>query len=484
MNDFIVTLMLLGAVSGSDSYLPFWMTANQYGLMPERNGALALLSAGQDFDDSMTWQFRWGASAAVNTYNDPLSPASSPVNLMIDQLFGSVRWKALTLDLGQRHREMDFLGADPSLGSLSVTGGHVVESGNARTMPGALITLDPIAVPFTRDRLWIFGAFGDYATMDKRFMQDALIHRTRMGARLDVTGRLSLSASLDHYALWAGTSPDGFVQPHSLKDYFRVITGSSAGSTGTISDQVNVIGDQGGSEIFRADWRGDGWKLTMQHDIPYSDASGMKFYNFPDGINTLHFGWDDKDRWISDLLYEYHYTMYQSGPINGEVIGEHGEKLTPEGVSTKGKDKYFWNGEYKSCWTHFGRMICSPLFLPAGIHDGTWSSALMNMDMENNRFKAHHFGMGGKLWKKHPYRLMLTWSRNYGTYNKSYAGENPADKPWGSVKETGLDQFSAAFTGKVGFRIKGLSMLYGLYLDRGEIRHDSIGATLGVRYDL
>ena len=65
MNDFIASLMLLGAMGSGDSYLPYWMTTNQYGLMPERDGAVALFQARTEFDDSKTLQWRWGTSMAV-----------------------------------------------------------------------------------------------------------------------------------------------------------------------------------------------------------------------------------------------------------------------------------------------------------------------------------------------------------------------------------------------------------------------------------
>lgn len=525
MNDFIISLLLLGAMSSSDGYLPYWMTTNQYGLMPERNGAMSLISAQTQFDDSKTWQYCWGASLGANTYNNPLDPASSPTHIMVDQLYASLRWKVFTLDLGQKHRENDFIGASPALGSLSVTGGHLVESGNARSMPGYLGTLAPVAVPWTGKHLWIYGAFGDYATMDQRYCQGALVHRTRIGFRVTATERLSFDAVLDHYGIWGGTSPDYGKMDINLENYLRMVTGSHAGSSGTISDQVNVIGDQGGSEIFRASYRGDGWKITAQHDIPYSDGSGMGFQNFPDGVNTICFSWNDKDRWVSDILYEHHYTMYQSGPINGELIGEHGEILTPKGTKTTGKDQYFWNGQYRSCWTHFSRIIGDPLILPLGMHDGTWSSALMNLSLDNDRYKAHHFGLGGKLWRRHPYKFMLTYSDNHGSYRKVYVGENPADKPWGTIKETGLHQLSGAFTGLIDFCsiagtakngtatgkgkaatarsakngtatakaasgttgrswLDGLSLSYGLYFDKGELYQDSFGATIGVRYTI
>ena len=90
----------------------------------------------------------------------------------------------------------------------------------------------------------------------------------------------------------------------------------------------------------------------------------MGFYNFPDGVNTLSFSFTDKNRWVSDILYEHQYTLYQSGPINGEMFDDKGNSLTPPGVSTVGIDDYFANAYYRSGWTHHGRVIGDPLFLP------------------------------------------------------------------------------------------------------------------------
>lgn len=67
MNDFIASIMLMGAVASSGGYLPYWMTTNQYGLMPERNGGLALLQASTQFDESKTIQYRLGCSLAVKS---------------------------------------------------------------------------------------------------------------------------------------------------------------------------------------------------------------------------------------------------------------------------------------------------------------------------------------------------------------------------------------------------------------------------------
>ncbi len=490
MNDIVFSLMLLGAFSGGVGQpLPFWATANQWGLMPENQGGLMVMQARTEFDAARTLLLRWGASLAANAYANDLDPGSNPLHLMADELYGSLRWKALTLDVGMKHRDLEFYGADVRLGSLSTTGGHVAESGNARAMPGYLLSLEPVPIPLTGRHVWLYGAFGDYKPFGIRYLDNPLVHRTRIGFRFDIGVRLRLGFLLDHYAIWGGT-----LVPVTPGNYLRVITGRPAGPDGTWSDRLNVIGDQGGGELWRAEYLGDGWTVELQHDIPYADGSGMGFQNFPDGVTTLHFGWNDKSRWMSDFLYEHTYTMFQSGPFNGEKFDMEGHSITPPGVKTTGGDNYFNNSEYRSGWTHFGRPVGTPLMYPQGTLSGTWTSARLVLGLENNRLKAHHFAVSGKLFRKHPYKLMLTYSLNYGTYWQPYAGESAWDKEWGSVKETPLRQFNAGFTGSVRLPAFGrsasdrhpmdLSLLYGIYADRGSVLSDTFGATLGFRLSL
>ena len=510
MNDIFFSLMLLGALSGGPAEpLPFWATANQWGLMPENQGGLALVQARTEFDSAKTLQLRWGASFAANAYSNSLDPGSNPMHLMADELYGSLRWKVFTLDVGMKHRELDFYGADERLGSLSTTGGHVAESGNARPMPGCLVSMDPVAIPWTGRHVWLYGAYGDYKILGPRYVEDPLAHRTRIGVRFDAGSRLRFHFMLDHYAVWGGTIPGKGTMPVTFGNYVRMVTGQHAGPDGTFSDRMNVIGDQGGGELWRAEYLGDGWRLDLQHDIPYADGSGMGFQNFPDGVTTLHFGFEDKSRWVTDILYEHTYTMYQSGPFNGEVFDEEGHSITPPGVKTTGGDNYFNNGEYRSGWTHFGRPVGTPLMFPAGTRAGSWTSAGLVLGLENTRLKAHHFALSGSLFGQHPYKFMLTYSQNYGTYSNPYTGESAWNKEWGTVHETSLRQLSAAFTGSVRLRPSSgsvpsspsggspsgsdsydgpeytsnhplrFSVLYGLYVDRGSVLPDTFGITLG-----
>lgn len=488
--------MLLGALSSGDM-LPFWMTAGQSGIIPNSSGAVAWIQAKNEFDESKTLQWRFALSGAVQEFKS--YPGDAPLdgeltegvgkwrsNILIDEMYLSGRWKKFTLDLGWKRNELDYMGASPSLGSLSVTGGHLVWSNNAPTMPGYNITLSPVAIPLTKKHLWLYGSFGDYRTMDIRYVQDAWVHSTKVFLKVNITKRLDFSLGVDHYTLWGGTSPEYGDMPFSIKDYIRVVTGMGGGSNATESDQANALGDHGGAELLRIDYHGDSWKISAQHEIPYSDWSGMRFGNFPDGVNTLCFSFDDKNKWVSDIVYEYHYTMYQSGPIHDDEFIDGVYRPWHKGLNYFGGDNYFNNGQYKTGWTHFGRTIGEPLFYPAGTKDNTWTDRRMVLGVENNRIRAHHIGLSGKLFRAAPYRLMLTYSRNYGTYLHQYAGECVYQKPWGSVPETPLRQFSAGFQGEIPFDIKSgfLNILYGVYADIGQVLGNKAGISLGIRMDL
>ena len=500
MNDFALSLLLLGALS-TGTQLPFWAGANQFGLMPEGSGGLALLRAGTEYDATKEFQWKWGVSLAGQYDSRVVPEKTTDFSAMVDELYASARWKALRFDAGMKHVDIDFLGAGmPSLGSMSTTGGHIIWSGNARTLPGYLITLDPVAVPFTHQVLWVHGAFGDFKPLDNRYVEGTLIHRTKIFLMIKPHSRLDIQLGLDHVALWGGTSPAYGKMPITLDNYFRVITGRHASSEGTVFDQLNVIGDQRGGLLFRVDWRGDDWKTTFQRDVPYDDGSGMAgIQNFPDGVYTFWFGFDDKNRWVSDILYEYQYTMKQSGTYESRpTTPEEKAHLDPKDQYHYnshvygGLDNYF-NGSY-SGWTNYGRTIGDPLISPKGTHDGTWTGRSLVLGVENNRIKAHHLSIAGKAFHRLPYKLMLTYTQNYGTYSKPYLGESQIFKPWGTVPETPLHQISAALLGGLPFATVGLlssqsflrqlTLTYGLFADRGQLLPDVFGVSVGVRWDL
>lgn len=454
LDSLLVSVLLLGGVSSS-GLQPYWASTNRYGLMPEGDGVLGLASVKKEYNPARTWQWHAGVSLAGN-----FDSARHGFRPMVDELYAGVKWKVLSLDVGMKRNDCDFRAGEMPF-SLSTTGGSVVWSGNARTMPGYTLTLIPWEV--WKKHLWIEGAFGDYKTLDDRYVQGTLVHNTRMGLTFGITRRLRFGVHFNHYAMWAGTNPEYGRMPATIGNYFRMLLGRSASTGGTASDIKNVIGNQLGGEKFRLDWLGDGWKISFQHDIPYDDGSGMGFQNFPDGVNTLWFGFDDKDRWVSDMVYEFTSTMWQSGPRHDEYDSKGELRIVG------GNDDYFNNTFYCSGWTLYGRVIGLPLFLPAG----TDSDGKV-MGIVSNRIVSHHFGMAGKLFHKAPYRLMLTGTSHFGRYSSPF--ENAP-----------LKQFSFGLEGSVPLvsgRRRSLSIMYGIFGDCGDIYRNTFGATVGLCFKI
>ncbi len=485
MNDFVVSLMLLGAFSSNAYYnhMPFWATTNQFGIMPESSGTLGLLRAGTSFDEQRTLQWRWGTSLAYRT--DWFGGG-----VLIDELNASLRYRKLRLDLGMIHPEQDFMAADATLGTLSVTGGNFMLSGNARTLPGYSVRLEPFDIPFTGGHVQLYGRFGDYATLGRRYMQGALVHNTALYLRVKAGEHLWFTAGIDHYTLWAGRNEEAGVQPHSFVDYLRVLTGASGGSDASLGDQVNSLGDHRGRELLRVDYKAGSWSICFQHDIPYDDRSGMIFRNFPDGVNTLSFSFKDKSRWISDIVYEYHYTMNQSGDCERRLATEaeiaSGSKrlyLAPyDGkyyLIVGGADNYCNNFAYRSGWSAYTRQIGNPLFYSRYSTEVDEPGNYYMQGTGNNLLQAHHFAVSGSLFHKIPYRLVATYSLHYGCYFDAdgiYRPELRLDKP--------LGQFSAGFTAMIPCFRGILDIIPGLYFDKGMCLQDCFGATLSIKYNI
>ena len=472
MNDFFVSLMLLGALSGGGS-MPFWATSNQFGIMPESNGGLALVRTGMPFDESRSFQWHWGASLGY------MADAGGGV-ILPDELYAGVRWKQLRLDVGLWHPEQGYMASSRELGTLSVTGGNIMQSGNSRGMPGYSLRLEPWNIPFTGGHVQIFGRFGDYRTTDARYVSGALVHNTEGYIRANIGKRFSFTWGLDHYTMWGGTSPEFGPQTVSMGNYLRVITGRSGKEDSPLGDQINSLGDHRGRLLHRIDWKGDGWSISYQSDKPYDDRSGMLYYNFPDGVRTLHLSFEDKTRWLSDVVYEYHTTMCQSGPYERRLATEEevaagdphlyrDNESSPWYLIAGGADNYCNNYEYKSGWTHYGRQIGAPLFFSRSNGMGTW----------NNLYTAHHLGLSGSLFHKFPWKLLMTYSLNYGCwFNENFAYDS------GSRFEQPLKQFSSGFMTEFPLLKGALKIVPAVYLDAGDALPRCFGATLSLKYDI
>lgn len=443
--------------------LPFWSHTNKGGIYPETVGGLVRGGADGSGTFSNGIRFSWGVGlagyAAARGSAQVHNSDGKSVRGMVQNLYIGAGWKKLVLEVGIKEREQDFQG-------LSVTGGNMTLTGNSMSFPGYRLHSDWIEAPFARDILSFRFGFGDYGLWDNRYVKHTLLHNQALYFKVNITRGLVFTGGLELWSQWGGTSPVYGRQPQSFVDYLRVMVAGSGGEGATKSDQINALGNHLGRELLRLDWEQDRWRLTFQHDIPFEDGSGVGFQNFPDGVNTLHFSFKDKDRWVSDLLLEFIYTKWQSGTRHDRPATEEELKKNPdkEIYIVGGCDNYFNNGEYKSGWTYNGRTIGLPLFVPAAKDaDG------ITRGVANNRIVAWNAGVAGKMFRKIPYTVKITYSKNFGKYRQT-------DSFYDSVPR----QVSGAFELTLPKRIAGNTTLVslGLYADKGSIYPDTAGVTI------
>ena len=444
---------MYGTVSTSN-VSPFWAVTGRNGIFPTSDGGLMTAAADVVYGLPLDFNLVSGFSLAASAVPGDWKP-------MVDRLYLGMGWKNLKLDLGMRNRPAEFE-------NLSVSGGNIIWSGNSRNVPGINLYSDYIHVD--RKRIFAFRfSFGNYQMIDNRYVERPLLMERSLDVKFALGSRVDLKMGIGMWSQWAGVSPKYGQQPHDFMDFIRVALGMSGGSDATESDQINALGNHLGREVIRVDWKADDFTMSFQHDIPFDDGSGMGFQNFPDGINTVLFSFNRKNRWVSDILYEFVFTKSQSGALHDRPAKDEEKPDLENGhVVLGGNDNYFNNGEYKTAWTYYGRTIGIPLFTPAKPgEDGVVYGVV------NNRVVAHHFGMKGMVARKIPYRFLFTYSRNFGCY---YQREDR----FKSVPE----QFSVALEGELP-RVHNhfpVAVGLGLYADWGRLLPESYGMTLRLSY--
>lgn len=470
--DWDVSLYGAGA---SGKSLPFWAVTNKNGIFPNSHSGFVVAGtdfkyaskpgidvyAGFKFSGAVTPSVLAGVSAAPEIrWENRSLPGQSVWKGMIEEAYAGIGWKMLRLDLGMIDREYDY-------GGLSLTGGNIVWSGNSRNIPGYNFQVKYFEVPGTKGIFSIKANYADYKLFDDRYVDRAMLHNKSLFFKFRLHRRVHFQIGLEQWSLWGGISPTLGRQPDSFNDYLRVVCGMSGGSDASESDQINALGDHRGREKVMIDWAADKFTLSLAYDKPFEDGSGTRFQNLPDGVYTLFCSFNDKDRWVSDLLYEFVYTKWQSGPYHD--TSQDPDRKDEEFQILGGRDNYFNNGEYKSGWTYFGRTIGLPLITPKPVNEDG-----IVLGVCNNRVVAHHFGMAGKFARKVPYRFKATYSKNYGLYTQSIK----------ELFEQAPEQLSLAL--EVDFprfaEKLPLAVSVGVYGDVGELYQNNFGLTLRLSY--
>lgn len=388
-----------GAVS--DNRLPFWLHTQHYGKITQDAYLWGNIGLFSDFkkSDTRALDFSIGFEGTGLLGKDDHK-------IFVDQLFGRVRWQNLVLDLGMLHRDIEYDG-------LSASNGDMLYSTNARSFPGiSLSTYNFIRLPWVGKWVSFRARYAEYRMIDKRVMGNRTrLHNKLLGIRLTPFSGFSIEGGIEDYAQWGGKNRyNGVKAPVNFKDYVRLVMIKSGGGDANQSDQINKFGNHIGMHFLKIAYQAPSWETKLYYNHLFEDGSGMHFKNTPDGLYGIYFGRLKGKKWFKSFMYELYYTKNQSGPF-------HNDPVTDEVLG--GNDNYFNHGDYQSGWTYYGRTIGSPFFTPyAPGPDGVCPGIF------NSRFVAHHFGICGSLPGEIQYKLLFSYSENYGTHSLPFYDEH------------------------------------------------------------
>lgn len=417
--------------SFSKGKTPLWLNANKYGLssIEKNNGYLRGSVIRPLQTDSAR---RWGIGYGV----DVAAPVNYTSHVVVQQAFVEARWLHGVLGIGAKEYPMELKNQTLSSGSQTL-------GINARPVPQVRLALPEYwTLPIFNRWVHIKGhiAYGkmtddnwqhDFTQKKSKYADGVLYHSKAGYLKIGSEDRfvpLSLELGLEMAAQFGGTpyrlTSDGMEATPTqggLKGMWEAFL--PGGSDATDGEYHNVAGNQLGSWLFRINYDADTWQLHFYGDHYFEDHSAMFLLDY-DGYGTgsdwnthtkrRFYRYKLKDmmlglelnlpygRWLRNVVVEYLYTKYQSGPYNHDRT---------EGISDHlaGCDDYYNHGNYPG-WQHWGQVMGNPLYRsPIYNEDGVFS-------IRDNRFVAYHLGFDGAPADRFAYRVLGTFQKGWGTY--------------------------------------------------------------------
>ena len=395
------------ATFSSGRNTPFWLISNRQGLgSPRRNSGYVRGAIFKDIDESR--RFSWGAGA------DLVAAWRYPAPFHIHQLYGELKYRSLDLMVGSKEIWCDH--NDPKLSS-----GSLLFSGNALPVPQVRLGIFDYAPVwgtkgfFSVKGYIAYGMFTDsswqksWAAEGSKRTEDVLFHSKGLWLKFGNEKAFPLTADvgIEMASQFGGTAYKDGVKvkmKHGFKEWLKAFFPTYRTQETLLGEQSSVEGNMLGQYTIGLQWAPSNadWCVRGYFEHYFEDQSMMTFeYGWKDGLWGLE-GKLPKNPFVSKVVYEFLYSKDQAGAVNNDSSDK-----VPEQVS--GRDNYYNHSLYTG-WQHWGMGIGNPLMI----------SPLYNADhmlrFYTTRIIGHHFAFSGNPTEEIDYRVMVSYSKNWGTY--------------------------------------------------------------------
>jgi hypothetical protein len=448
---------------GGGEYTPFWHMSNRQGLSSDENWSVYTrnsIAGSHTFSKKgigLEWEFDFAVGMNLTS------------RILVQQAYMDLNWKMFKLSIGQKERWQGVVNHRLSSGSLT-------ESGNARPVPQIRFELPQYwDIPGTGGWIGIKGhiAYGmftdgswqkDFAADDKQYVKNALYHskagfiRIGNGKKLPLTAEFGLHmvAQFGGKCYNFGNEPGkNYKNPTRLKDLWTAFIPSKGDDSYHGMDQANIVGNMLGSWMAAITWEEKKWNTRLYYEHTFDDHSQMfmEYGLWTEQLIGIEIGLKDF-KWIKGIAIEYFNLKNHSGPIYHDST----DKI-PDQVSCRDSN---YNHSWYGGWFNYGQIMGTPLC----------SSPIYNRDNKltcyNNRVEAFHMGVEGSPLDWLDYRILLTRSNNWGTYND----------PFKDIKQNISGMLE--ITVKPG-SLKNWSVTASFAFDNGDLYDNNYGCMLSIK---
>lgn len=421
----------------------FWLTHNRWGMFDDASAnGLILLSTSYRVNNEKLFSIGGGI--------DLVARASSNSSAYIQQGYVEAKLGFMHFEAGRKQTTYGITFSDLSSGSLAI-------SNNSIPIPRIVLSVpDFYDVPFTAGLLEFRGHFAHGWLDNSRYVKDAFFHDKSF--HIQAGGDIGIKAywGLTHIAIWGGNSPVHGKLPATFSDFLRVMM-AKEGSDGSPANEVNALGFHTGVFDWGVKAKIGRSSLHAYYQHPFTDRSGQTYRNKLDGLWGLGIMDPFPTRVVTEILYEFLYTMHQSGAGLSDIQEGDQPDFCDQpncGYPYGGRDNYYNNSMYRSGHSYLGMSLGSPFFMTQEQLDkinpdiNTYSSVYF----VSTRNIAHHFAVKGEVASNLSYKLFASYVRYYGTYTGLNMGQlwgsldptlnqedyffNPAQKQWYFMLET------------------------------------------------
>lgn len=467
----------VGTYLSSSTETPFWLRANQYGIVPYRSPVITFRAGLHSaYDTSRSNGGRWrdskfdigyGFDVVVNGTQNGLSYER---NVLLPEAYVKVRRGIWEVYVGRRREKFGLADSTLSTGSYAW-------SGNAMPVPKIQIAIPNFTpIGFTKGWVAIQGTFAHGYLDAKGYILNPMLHQKslylRFGGQRDF---MRVYAGMNHQVVWGGREADpangnGTIQsngelPSGLKNYYYVVTTFYPKSNDTSEynyfDLTNRIGNHLGSIDAAIEMDLARYTLYVYRQNIYEDGSLFYLINIADGLNGVRIRRNDSNALVRDILFEFLNTTSQGGP----------EFIIDEPLR-RGKDDYFNHQQFRDGWAYRQHTIGTP-FIPPAL--GPKDQYPYGNFTANNRVYVFHTGLAGSLPLRGraltspiAYQIKLSYSRNLGTYNSPYSPIRTQFSGYASIVTP------LAILG-------GLQLTGSIAIDSGTLYQNSIGTFISLR---